>query len=125
MATGELTEGERRFQGDWDYSHVGSENSAGTLRIEGRTFHADIVHGKYRGYVTIRPDTSPSQIDFTIEQCDCKYEGMTTAGVYYEDDGGIVFTGIEPGKPRPETFAGKDDLVRLSPLAPSTAGDGQ
>jgi hypothetical protein len=79
------------------------------LRIDDRDFSADTVHGSYTGHVSIRSDTSPAQIDFTIEDCACKFEGMTSAGIYYEDDGTIVFASPAPGEPRPEAFAGLDE----------------
>lgn len=108
-ATGELTDGERLFQGVWQLTSYESGIRTGTLRIDDRDFHADTVHGSYAGYVSIRSDPSPAQVDFTIEGCKCKFDGMTSAGIYYEDDGSVVFAVPAPGEPRPEAFTGLDE----------------
>ena len=75
------------------------------------------------GYVSIRSDTSPAQIDFTIEDCECKYKGMTSTGIYYEDDDSIVFAGPAPGDPRPKAFNRPNELWRMRPLDPATEGN--
>ena len=108
-ATGELTDGERLFQGVWQLNSDGSGIRTGTLRIDDRDFRAETVHGSYVGYVSIRSDRSPAQVDFTIEDCECKFDGMTSTGIYYEDDGTIVFAVPAPGEPRPEAFTGLDE----------------
>jgi hypothetical protein len=107
--TGELTDAERLFQGTWQLNTPGSAMTTGTLHIDGRDFSADTIHGSYTGFVSIRSDTSPARIDFTIENCECRFDGMTSAGIYYEDDGAIVFVSPEPGEPRPESFDGLDE----------------
>jgi len=107
-ATGELTDGEKFFQGVWQLHSYESEFRTGTLRIDDRDFSADTVHGSYTGYVSIRSDASPAQIDFTIQNCECKFDGMTSTGIYYEDGGTVVFALPAPGEPRPEGFAGLD-----------------
>ena len=125
-ATGELTDGERLFQGVWQlYSH-GSGRRTGTLRIDDRDFRADSVHGSYAGYVSIRSDTSPAQVDFTIEDCECKFDGMTSTAIYYEDDGTIVFAAPAPGEPRPKAFTGLDvTRVMLERAIRPIEGDGE
>jgi hypothetical protein len=127
-ATRTLTDGERLFQGIWQYHGYESGKNLGTLRIEGHDFHADIIHGSYAGTVSIRSDTSPAQIDFKVEHCECKFDGMTSAGIYDSDvDGTIVFATRAPGEPRLETFADLDptrhEIVRLRPLDPPIEGD--
>jgi hypothetical protein len=125
-ATGELTDGERLFQGDWQLNNYGSGTSTGTLRIDDRDFRADTVHGSYVGYVSIRSDTSPAQVDFTIENCECKFDGMTSAGIYYEDDGTIVFAAPAPGEPRLKAFTGLDETrVMLERATRPVEGDGE
>ena len=95
------------------------------MRIDDRDFSADGVHGRYVGYVSIRSDTSPAQVDFTIEDCDCKLEGMTSTGIYYEDDATVVFAGPAPGDPRPNEFNKPNDMWRMRRLDPATEGDGE
>jgi hypothetical protein len=123
-ATGELTDGERLFQGVWRLNQYGPDSRLGTLRIDNRDFHADGVHGRYVGYVSIRSDTSPAQVDFTIEDCECNYKGMTSTGIYYQEDAGaIVFAGPAPGEPRPKAFTEPNEMWRMRPLDPATEGD--
>jgi hypothetical protein len=125
-ATGELTDGERFFQGVWQLKSDGSAMSTGTLRIDGRDFSADTIHGSYAGYVSIRSDTSPAQVDFTIEDCECKFDGMTSTAIYYEDDGTIVFAAPAPGEPRPKAFTGLDETrVMLERAIRPVEGDGE
>lgn len=125
-ATGELTDGERLFQGVWQLQSYEFDIRTGTLRIDGRDFRADGIHGRYAGYVSIRSDTSPAQVDFTIEDCECKLEEMTSTGIYYEDDGTIVFAAPAPGEPRPKAFTGLDETrVMLERATRPVEGDGE
>jgi len=125
-ATGELTDGERLFQGIWQLNSHGSGARTGTLRIDDRDFRADGVHGWYVGYVSIRSDTSPAQVDFTIEDCECKFKGMTSTGIYYEDGGTIVFATPAPGEPRLTAFTGLDETrVMLERATRPVEGDGE
>jgi hypothetical protein len=126
-ATGGLTEAEKRFQGDWKLSSHGSGFATGTLRIDDREFRADTVHGSYVGRVSIRADTAPAQLDFTIEDCGCKFDGMTSAAIWREeDDGTIVFAAPAPGEPRPQAFAGLDETKFMIQRATRPVeGDGE
>jgi hypothetical protein len=124
--TGELTDGERLFQGVWQLKSDGSAMSTGTLRIDGRDFSADTIHGSYAGYVSVRSDTSPAQVDFTIEDCECKFDGMTSTAIYYEDDGAIVFAAPAPGDFRPKAFTGLDETrVMIERATRPVEGDGE
>lgn len=122
-ATGELSDGERLFQGNWQLFAYKSDEDLGTMRIDDRDFSADGVHGSYEGYVSIRSDTSPAQVDFTIEDCECKFKGMTSTGIFYESDGTIVFAGPAPGDPRPQAFDKPNDMWRMRRIDPATEGD--
>jgi hypothetical protein len=124
-AAGELTDGELLFQGMWQLTNPGSGFLTGALRIDGHDFCAETVHGSYVGYVSIRSDTSPAQVDFTIQDCECKFDGMTSAGIYYEDDGAIVFVAPAPGAPRPEGFEGLDETKVMIERATRAAGTDQ
>lgn len=95
---------EHLFQGDWQLASHESGNPSGTLHVEGREFRAESIHGSYTGTIAVRSDVSPAQVDFTIRECGCKFEGMTAAGIFYEEDGAIVFASPAPGEPRPESF---------------------
>jgi uncharacterized protein (TIGR03067 family) len=98
---------ESLFHGDWQLTSSESGNTTGTLQVDGREFRAVGVNGTYEGTITVRTDTSPAQIDFTIRSCNCKYKGETSAGIFYEEAGGLVLASAVPGEPRPESF---DDL---------------
>ena len=124
-ATGELTDAERLFQGVWHLYSYESDIRTGTLHIDDRDFRAETVHGSYAGYVTIRSDISPAQIDFTIEDCECKFESMTSTGIYYEDDGTVVFASPAPGEPRPEAFDALDPAKVLFERAIRAAEEGR
>jgi hypothetical protein len=113
------------WEGVWQLNGYESDKRTGTLRIDDRDFRADGIHGWYVGYVSIRSDTSPAQVDFAIEDCECKFKGMTSTGIYYEDDGTIVFAAPTPGEPRPKAFTRLDEMLRLRPLDPATEGDGE
>ncbi len=120
-ATGELTAGERLFQGSWQMRSYESDAATGTLVIDRRDFQADGVHGLYTGYLSVRADLSPAEVDSTIEECDCKFEGMTSRGIFYEDDEGFVIAAPAPGEPRPAAFTRMDEMFRLRGLNPRTA----
>lgn len=124
----EPTAAETLFQGAWDYRSLASDQSLGTLRVEGREFVADVIHGTYTGSVTTRPETSPPQVDFTIA-CECMFDGKTAAAIYREEDGTIVFATRAPGEPRPTSFADLEpethEIIRLRRLDPEAVGDGE
>jgi hypothetical protein len=77
----------------------------------------------YAGYVSIRAETSPAQIDFTIEDCDCDYAGSTSRGIYYEDEGSLVLAAPPPGTPRAENFERQDDMLRLRRPEPTEGSE--
>lgn len=124
-ATGALTVAEEFFQGTWQAYEYKPDTPSWRLRVNGRSFHAE-GGGQpgewYAGYVSIRTQTSPAQIDFTIEDCDCSYEGATTRGIYYEDEGNIVMAAPPPGMPRAKNFKQMGEMMRLRRLEPTAAG---
>ena len=75
------------------------------------------MHGRYAGSVSIRSDTSPAQIDFTIEDCECKFKGKTSTGIYREEAGALLLASPEPGDRRPEAFTKRNELIWLRPQA--------
>ncbi len=107
-ATGPLSPQEAKFQGTWKPNY--------TIVIEGRDFCADTQPGEwYEGYIVIRTDEEPAQIDFVIEECACGFKGETSKGIFYSDVETIVVVAPPPGKARPQDFEveAKDGLVRL------------
>lgn len=125
-ATGELTAAEKLFQGSWQSYLYESGKRSWKMRFQGRGFHADGGGGPdefYAGYVSIRPGTSPAQIDFTIEECDCDYEGSTSRGIYYEDGESIVLAAPPPGTPRAASFEQEDQMLRLRRPEPTDGSE--
>jgi uncharacterized protein (TIGR03067 family) len=105
-ATGPLSPQEAKFQGTWKPGYA--------LIIEGRDFCADTQPGEwYEGYIVIRTDEEPAQIDFVIEECACGFKGETSKGIFYSDGETIVVVAPPPGKARPQDFEKKDGLVIL------------
>ena len=107
--TGPLSPQEAKFQGTWKPGY--------TLIIEGRDFCADTQPGEwYEGYIVIRTDEEPAQIDFVIEECACGFKGETSTGIFYWDGETIIVSSPEPGSARPQEFK-KDsgNMLRLKP----------
>ena len=102
---------EAKFQGTWKPNY--------TIIIEGRDFCADTQPGEwYEGYIVIRPDEEPAQIDFVIEEDASGPNGQTSKGIFYFDGETIVVLAPPPGKARPQDFEKSDDprvLMRLKP----------
>ncbi len=97
-ATGPLSPQEAKFQGTWKDGY--------TITFEGRDFCADTQPGEwYEGYIVIRTDEEPAQIDFVIESYE---EVRTSAGIFYWDGETLVVRAPVPGEPRPQEFKGDD-----------------
>ena len=97
-ATGPLSAQEAKFQGTWKGGY--------TVIIEGRDFCADTQPGEwYEGYIVIRTDEEPAQIDFVIEECpDCSFKGQASPGIFYWDGETIVVSAPPPGEARARDF---------------------
>ena len=59
----------------------------------------------YKGYIVIRTDEEPAQLDFVIESYE---EVRTSAGIFYWDGETLVVRAPVPGEPRPLEFKGDD-----------------
>ncbi len=110
-ATGPLSPLEAKFQGTWKPNY--------TIIIEGRDFCADTQPGEwYEGYIVIRPDEEPAQIDFVMEECAGGCHGQTSKGIFYLDGETIVVSAPPPGAARPQDFKKTNDprvVMRLEP----------
>lgn len=117
--TGKLSRAESRFQGLWQSYDYNTNSQAWKMRFTERSFRAEAGPDEwYEGYVSIRDDTSPAQIDITIEDCLCDLKGQTSAGIYYEEDGEIVISAPSPGWARPNRFIkSNEDMLRLRRIA--------
>jgi len=107
-ATGPLSAQEAKFQGTWKDGY--------TIIIEGRDFCADTQPGEWcEGYIVIRTDEEPAQIDFVIEENASGPNGNNTSkGIFYFDGETIVVLAPPPGKARPQDFEKTNDpMVRM------------
>ncbi len=105
-ATGPLSAQEAKFQGTWKDGY--------TIVVEGRDFCADTQPGEwYEGYIVIRTDEEPAQIDFVILVQSGERGLKTSPGIFYWDGETLVVVAPPPGKARPQDFEKKDGLVML------------
>jgi len=121
-ATGPLSPQEETFQGDWKAYDFEKNRLEYAMTFEGRDFHARArpddkdKDERYEGYIVIRPDEEPAQIDFVV--LDQSGEpGRISEGIFHFDGKTIVVKAPEHGLPRPRDFdgeAGPIALLRLS-----------
>ncbi len=111
-ATGPLSALEAKFQGTWKPNY--------TIIIEGRDFCADTQPGEwYEGYIVIRTDEEPAQIDFVLEECPGGCDGQTSKGIFYWDGETIVVVAPPPGEARPQDFeVDEEDVLVVMRLKP-------
>ena len=96
-ATGPLSPEEEKFQGTWRDGY--------TIVVEGREFCADTQPGEwYEGYIVIRPDEEPAQLDFVIVVQSGEPNFTTSKGIFRWDEESIVVSAPPPGDARPKTF---------------------
>ena len=109
---------EPRIEGDWQAEDFSSHFKMWRIRFDDPGFHAEGGEDDwYKGRFTVRPEESPSQIDFAIEDCICSYKGMTSRGIYFWDGDSLVVSAPTPGKPRPSQFVkSSGQMIRLVPL---------
>ena len=118
-ATGPLSPEEERFQGDWKAYSLKNNRLEYAMTFEGRDFRARArpddkdKDESYEGYIVIRPDEEPAQIDFVV----LPQPGRISKGIFHFDGETIVVKAPESGLPRPGDFeadAGPIAFLRLS-----------
>ena len=68
----------------------------------------------YEGHIAIRNDSDPAQLDFVIDDCLCRYKGMTSQAIYRWNGDALEVSAPTPGDPRPEQFhASSGQMMRL------------
>ena len=121
-ASGPLSPQEERFQGDWKAYGIKSGRLEYAMTFAGRDFRArgrpdDEDHDeRYEGYIVIRTDVEPAQIDFVVLR-ESGEVGRISKGIFHFDGESIVVKAPESGLPRPRDFdssPGPIALLRLS-----------
>ena len=60
---------------------------------------------------THRPDVSPAQVDFHIEECRCSYVGQASEAIFEWTGDAIRLATPQPGSRRPTVFDGDSGQV--------------
>lgn len=122
--TGPLSPHEQRLQGRWNaYDFVETTRIEYAMTFDGRDFRARArpqeAHRdeRYRGYVVIRTDVEPAQIDFVV--LDAAGEpGRISKGIFRFDRESVIVKAPESGLPRPSDLDSADEgpiaFLRLS-----------
>ncbi len=112
-ATGPLSSQEERFQGDWQAHGFDSKRLEYAMTFEGRSFRAQARPDekdrdeRYEGYIVIRTDVEPAQIDFVVLDASGK-PGRISKGIFRFDGETIVLKAPEHGLPRPRDLESGD-----------------
>ena len=125
-ATGPLSPQEETFQGDWKaYDLFKSNRLEYAMTFEGREFHVRARPDDkdrdewYEGYIVIRTDEEPAQIDFVVLVYSGEPGLRISKGIFYFDGETVIVKAPEHGLPRPRDFKSDDKntpfaLLRLS-----------
>jgi len=96
---------EERLQGRWEVYAYGTSWKTWTISFDQRRFHSVGEAGDwYTGRVEVRDEIEPSQLDFVIEDCQCKYKGMTSRAIFRWEGENLVMAAPAPDSPRPADF---------------------
>ena len=112
-ASGPLSPHEGRFQGDWNAHGYESNRLEYAMTFEGRTFRARARPDdkdrdeRYEGYVVIRADVEPAQIDFVVLD-ESGEPGRISKGIFDFDGETVIVKAPESGFPRPRDFTNDD-----------------
>ena len=116
-ATGPLSPQEETFQGDWKaYDLFKSDRLEYAMTFEGRDFRARARPDEkdrdewYEGYIVIRPDEEPAQIDFVVFK-ESGEVGRISKGIFYFDEETLVIKAPESHLPRPRDFESSEGPI--------------
>jgi hypothetical protein len=100
-----LTASEQRLQGRWQAYAYGASTKSYEMSFAQRRFRAEGAAGEwYAGRVDIRDEGEPSELDLFIEDCSCKFKGMTSRAIFRWEGEDLVMAAPEPGAARPLVF---------------------
>ncbi len=128
-ATGPLSPQEERFQGDWKaYNLFKSNRLEYAMTFEGRDFHVRARPDDkdrdewYEGYIVIRTDEEPAQIDFVVLVYSGEPGLRISKGIFYFDGETVIVKAPEHGLPRPRDFKRDDKSAPIAFLRLSRGG---
>ena len=127
-ATGPLSPQEERFQGDWKAYGFESNRLEYAMTFEGRDFRARARPDEkdrdewYEGYIVIRTDAEPAQIDFVVLVQSGKPGLRISEGIFYFDGESVIMKAPEHGLPRPRDFESDDKSKPIAFLRLSRDG---
>ncbi len=128
-ATGPLSPQEETFQGDWTaYDFFKSNRLEYAMTFEGRDFHARARPDDkdrdewYEGYIVIRTDEEPAQIDFVVLVYSGEPGLRISKGIFYFDGETVIVKAPEHGLPRPRDFKRDDKSAPIAFLRLSRGG---
>ena len=128
-ATGPLSPQEETFQGDWKaYDFFKSNRLEYAMTFEGRDFHARARPDDkdrdewYEGYIVIRTDEEPAQIDFVVLVYSGEPGLRISKGIFYFDGETVIVKAPEHGLPRPRDFKSDDKNAPIAFLRLSRDG---
>ncbi|MCZ6834075.1 MAG: hypothetical protein O7F11_10040 [Acidobacteria bacterium] len=105
VTTNALTATEERLQGRWEAYHYGASSKTWTISFDQRRFRAEGEAGDwYTGRIEVRVEIEPSELDFLIEDCQCKFKSMTSRAIFRWEGERLVMAAPEPGAARPPGF---------------------
>ncbi len=127
-ATGPLSPQEETFQGAWKaYDFFKSNRLEYAMTFEGRDFRARARPDekdrdeRYEGYIVIRTDVEPAQIDFVVLK-ESGEPGRISKGIFYFDGETVTVKAPESGLPRPQDFESDDKNAPIAFLRLSRGG---
>lgn len=122
-ATGPLSSQEEKLQGDWKaYDFVETKRLEYAMTFEGREFRArarpeeEDRDERYKGYIVIRTDFEPAQIDFVVLN-ESGEPGRISKGIFRFDGETVIIKAPESGLPRPEDFENSEGPIALLRLS--------
>jgi len=114
-ATGPLSPQEETFQGDWKaYDLFKSNRLEYAMTFEGRDFHVRARPDDkdrdewYEGYIVLRTDVEPAQIDFVVLVYSGERALRISEGIFYFDGETVIVKAPEHGLPRPRDIKNDD-----------------
>ncbi len=128
-ATGPLSAQEEKFQGDWKaYDLFKSNRLEYAMTFEGREFHVRARPDDkdrdewYEGYIVLRTDVEPAQIDFVVLVYSGEPGLRISKGIFYFDGETVIVKAPEHGLPRPRDFKSDDKNAPIAFLRLSRDG---